>query len=155
MARQADALRSMSPEKTGSYLTAYRAQVTRSRKRRRRLIAVLIAIPVILAAVLGYVVLTTDHLTGFRVSAPAGDCWSGSVATYQSVKNVTGCGSNDLSLPLACPSNFYTSMGLVIRKVSAGTWTLSATAYTDGQRGLSGSIAAEYGGFAMSEPCGG
>ncbi len=144
----------VSPEKA-SYLTAYRERGARRRQRRRILIAVLVAAVVAVAGVLVYTTLTANHLTGFRISAPPAGCWRGSVATYQSVTNVSGCGSQDISLPNACPSIYYTSLGMLIHKRSPGNWTLSVTAYVDGQAGITSSVAAESGGFGMTEPCGG
>ncbi len=101
-----------------------------SRRRRRALRVAIVACVVLLAALGGYVIyvqLAASHFTGVQVSAPAGDCWSGTVGSgTSSGMNVGGCGS--ASFDLTCESWLWVDLA----KTTTGNWTMSVSGFRGG-----------------------
>lgn len=102
----------------------------RPRRGHRGRLVVVVAI-VLAAAFGGYLFigqLAPVRFTGVRISAPNGECWSGTVGSGGSSSGtiVGSCGSTDY--PLTCASTMWVDLA----KSTPGNWTLAVSGYHDG-----------------------
>ncbi len=124
----------------------------RSRRRRLALRGAIAAGVVVVAAVGGYLLYgqpTTILLTGIQISAPAGDCWNGTVGSGASSGStgVGGCGPGSVSL--TCVSAMWAN----VSKTTPGGWTLAVTGYRSGTSLGTESVSSELGAVQVIFMC--